>query len=135
MNGKYNVMNVKEMEENGTIDYYLELKKYISQFINKNYPLSQEDLRTIINDNPSDNVKKRNQVAAILNDSMEECLNKLAQRNAQMLDNANRGKITPFSVQNFEQEIFGIKQERMQKLWKAEHPKDTETEKTDELER
>ena len=106
MNGKYNVMNVKEMEENGTIDYYLELKKYISQFINKNYPLSQEDLRTIINDNPSDNVKKRNQVAAILNDSMEECLNKLAQRNAQMLDNANRGKITPFSVQDFEQEIL-----------------------------
>lgn len=135
MNGKYNVMNVKEMEENGTIDYYLELKKYISQFINKNYPLSQEDLRTIINDNPSDNVKKRNQVAAILNDSMEECLNKLAQRNAQMLDNANRGKITPFSVQDFEQEIFGIKQEMMQKLWNAEHPKDTETEKIDELER
>ena len=31
-------MNVKEMEENGTIDYYLELKKYISQFINRNYP-------------------------------------------------------------------------------------------------
>ena len=31
--------------------------------------------------------------------------------------------------------IFGIKQEMMQKLWNAEHPKDTETEKTDELER
>ena len=121
------------MEENGTIDYYLELKKYISQFINRNYPLSQDDLRSIVNNNLSDNVKKRNQVAAILNDSMEECLNKLAQRNAQMINNANSGKVTPFSVQDFEQEIFGIKQEMMEKLWDAEHPKDTE--KTDELER
>ncbi len=126
-------MNVKEMEENGTIDYYLELKKYISQFINRNYPLSQDDLRSIVNNNLSDNVKKRNQVAAILNDSMEECLNKLAQRNAQMINNANSGKVTPFSVQDFEQEIFGIKQEMMEKLWDAEHPKDIE--KTDELER
>lgn len=126
-------MNVKEMEENGTIDYYLELKKYISQFINRNYPLSQDDLRSIVNNNLSDNVKKRNQVAAILNDSMEECLNKLAQRNAQMINNANSGKVTPFSVQDFEQEIFGIKQEMMEKLWDAEHPNDIE--KTDELER
>ena len=126
-------MNVKEMEENGTIDYYLELKKYISQFINRNYPLSQDDLRSIVNNNLSDNVKKRNQVAASLNDSMEECLNKLAQRNAQMINNANSGKVTPFSVQDFEQEIFGIKQEMMEKLWDAEHPKDIE--KTDELER
>ena len=128
-------MNIEEMKENGTIDYYLELKKYISQFIDRNYPLSQEDLKSIINDNPSDNVKKRKQIATILKDSMEECLNKIAQRNIQMMDNANRGKITSFSMQDFSQEIFQIKQEMMEKLWNAEHSKDTETEKIDELER
>ena len=32
------IMNIREMEENGTIDYYLDLKKYINEFVNKNYP-------------------------------------------------------------------------------------------------
>ena len=46
-------MDIKEMEENGTIDYYLDLKKYINEFVNKNYPLSQEDLRSILENTPT----------------------------------------------------------------------------------
>lgn len=39
---------IEEMQQNGTADYYLELKKYINQFINKNYPLTQEDMQAIL---------------------------------------------------------------------------------------
>lgn len=114
-------MNIREMEENGTIDYYLDLKKYINEFVNKNYPLSQEDLRSILADNPTDNVLKRQETHDILNNAMQEVLKNVANRNTEIINGANEGNYTEFSVQDFEQELFQMKQEMLEKLWEKQH--------------
>ena len=114
-------MDIKEMEENGTIDYYLDLKKYINEFVNKNYPLSQDDLRSILQDNPTDNVLKRQETHDILNGAMQEVLKNVAGRNAEIVNRANEGNYTEFSTLDFEQEIFQMKQEMLEKLWEVQH--------------
>lgn len=114
-------MNIKEMEENGTIDYYLDLKKYINEFVNKNYPLSQEDLRSILENTPTENVVQRQETYKILNEALEEVLTNVAHRNAQIINGANEGKYTEFSTNDFKQEIFQMKQEMLEKLWEAQH--------------
>lgn len=114
-------MNIKEMEENGTIDYYLDLKKYINEFVNNNYPLSQEDLRSILENTPTENVVQRQETHRILNEAMEEVLTNVADRNVQIINGANEGNYTEFSTNDFKQEIFQMKQEMLEKLWEAQH--------------
>lgn len=117
-------MDIKEMEENGTVDYYLELKKYINYFVNKNYPLSKEDLHSILEDAPTDNVIKRQETYKILNDAMETALTNVENRNTQIVDGAYQQNYTAYTNQNFEQELFEIKQEMLGKLWKEQHPEE-----------
>lgn len=119
-------MDIKEMEENGTIDYYLDLKKYINEFVNKNYPLSQEDLRSILENTPTENVVQRQETHRILNEAMEEVLTNVADRNAQIINGANEGIYTEFSMNDFKQEIFQMKQEMLEKLWEAQHREEQE---------
>ncbi len=114
-------MDIKEMEENGTIDYYLDLKKYINEFVNNNYPLSQEDLRSILENAPTENVVQRQETHRILNEAMEKVLSNVADRNAQIINEANEGNYTEFSTNDFKQEIFQMKQEMLEKLWEAQH--------------
>ena len=114
-------MNIKEIEENGTIDYYLELKKYIDEFVNRNYPLSQDDFRSILKNTPSENVVQRQETYRILNEAMEEALTNVEGRNAQIINGANEGNYTEFSINDLRQEIFQIKQEMLGKLWEAQH--------------
>ena len=109
------------MEENGTIDYYLDLKKYINEFVNNNYPLSQEDLRSILENAPTENVVQRQETHRILNEAMEKVLSNVADRNAQIINEANEGNYTEFSTNDFKQEIFQMKQEMLEKLWEAQH--------------
>lgn len=114
-------MDIKEMEENGTIDYYLDLKKYINEFVNNNYPLSQEDLRSILENAPTENVVQRQETHRILNEAMEKVLSNVADRNSQIINEANEGNYTEFSTNDFKQEIFQMKQEMLEKLWEAQH--------------
>lgn len=114
-------MNIREMEENGTIDYYLDLKKYISDFINRNYPLSQEDLRSILENVPTNNVIQRQESQRILNEAMEEVLNNVADRNMQIINGANQGNYSEFSIQDYKKEIFEFQQKMLEKLWKEQH--------------
>ena len=114
-------MDIKEMKENGTIDYYLDLKKYIEEFVNRNYPLSKEDFRSILKDVPTENVIQRQETLRILNEAMKDVLTKVADRNEKMINRANEGIYTEFSTNDFKQEIFQMKQEMLEKLWEAQH--------------
>lgn len=131
-------MNIKEMEENGTIDYYLDLKEYIKEFVNNNYPLSQEDFLSILENNPTDNVIQRKETDRILNEAMEEVLTNVADRNAQIISGANEGIYTEFSTNDFKQEIFQLKQKMLKKLWEERHREEQmqyeESEQTSEQE-
>ena len=42
-------MDIKEMEESGVYDYYDKLNKWMNHFVNRNYPLSKEDLIALTN--------------------------------------------------------------------------------------
>ena len=84
-------MDIKEMKENGTIDYYLDLKKYIEEFVNRNYPLSKEDFHSISKDVPTENVIQRQETLRILNEAMKEVLTKVADRNGKIINRANEG--------------------------------------------
>lgn len=117
-------MDIKEMEENGTIDYYLILKKYIISFINNNYPLSQDDLRSIVENEPTKNVLQRQETYNILNEAMKECLKEVADRNNQIIMGANEGKYTPFTIDDFNKELFQIQQKMLEELWKAKNPEE-----------
>ena len=81
----------------------------------------QDDLRSIIENNPNDNVVQRQEVHRILNEAMEEALINVADRNAQIINGANEGRYTPFSAQDVQNEIFQMKQEMLEKLWEAQH--------------
>ncbi len=114
-------MDIKEMKENGTIDYYLDLKKYIEEFVNRNYPLSKEDFHSISKDVPTENVIQRQETLRILNEAMKEVLTKVADRNGKIINRANEGIYTEFSTNDFKQEIYQMKQEMLEKLWEAQH--------------
>lgn len=119
-------MDIKEMKENGTIDYYLDLKKYIEEFVNRNYPLSKEDFHSISKDVPTENVIQRQETLRILNEAMKEVLTKVADRNGKIINRANEGIYTEFSTNDFKQEIYQMKQEMLEKLWEAQHKEEQE---------
>lgn len=114
-------MNITDMESSGTADYYLELKEYIRNFVNRKYPLSKEDLRAMANDTTTDNIMKRQETSKILEEAMEKSLENVANRNAKIIEGANNGVYTEFSVQDYRQEVEQIKQEMLEELWNAEH--------------
>ena len=100
-------MDIKEMKENGTIDYYLDLKKYIEEFVNRNYPLSKEDFHSISKDVPTENVIQRQETLRILNEAMKEVLTKVADRNGKIINRANEGIYTEL-IEGFNQEQITI---------------------------
>lgn len=114
-------MNYNEMERNGTLDYYLDLKKYIQEFVDRKYPLSKEDLSATLGNTPTENLLKRQETTKILEEAMKESLESIANRNEQIIEGANNGNYTEFSVQDYRQEVEQIKQEMLEKLWEAEH--------------
>ena len=40
-------INYEVLESMGLLDYYFDLSKFIHNFINKNYPLNEEDIRCL----------------------------------------------------------------------------------------
>jgi len=114
-------MEISEMEENGSIDNYLELKNFIRQFIDNNYPLSQEDLRSIIEDRPTENVLKRRQTYDILKEALEIVLQKVVKRNTDIIEGAKKGEYTSFTTKELEQELLQQKREMLAILWEKQY--------------
>lgn len=112
---------ITEMEENGTIDYYLEFKKYIRNFLDNNYPLSQEDLRSILQDRPTENAINRQETSRILNEAMGEILKEIAEENIQMLN----GDISHVN-ESFQYRFFEKQQEMLKILWEKQHESEQE---------
>lgn len=127
-------MNVDEMEKNGTIDYYLELTKYIQEFINRNYPLSQDDMRAIVRDETTDSSTRRQEAHRVLTAAMEEALNKFAEKNMQMISKAEQGTYTPYTVSDFEQTIFQMKQYMLGRLWRQQNQAENQVENSKTME-
>lgn len=118
-------MDIEKMEQNGTVDYYLELKKYIQEFVDRNYPLSQDDMRSIVNDRPNENVQKRQRVSEILNEAMMEALKGVSEKNENLVNRANVGDLASYQLTDFQKEIFALKQQMLEVLWSKQHGQDS----------
>ena len=121
---------LNEMKTNGTLDYYLDLTSYINQFITRNYPLSQEDFKSILEDKPTEHVQQRQQANEVLHRAMKEALDKIAAKNADTIDPSVENiqdvikllnSDTSDSMQSYKEELNNIIQYMLKKLWESQH--------------
>lgn len=126
INNKEDKSTIEEMNQNGTADYYLELKKYINQFVNRKYPLTQDDMRAILDDKETDNVMKRKETSKILMESLQEILKDKTESNRIFSEGLENGTdVKPLTVQQQSKEIEKHKQQLLEKLWEHEHLNNT----------
>ena len=119
-------MNIVEMETIGVADYYLELSKFIHDFVNKNYPLTENDMRAIINDVETLNIKERNEVLKIMLDSMNTILLRKSKENLEFLKSCYQGiYVKPVNVEMQKEEIFNYSQEILENLWMYKQSKNS----------
>ena len=111
-------MDINEMEKTGVIDYYLDLTRYIRDFLNRNYPLSKEDMIEFGKNIITDNLKKRGEVHKVLTEAMKVELAKMAEKNARMMELVKQGNYINYSVQDTQQDLFRMKQEMLAVLWR-----------------
>lgn len=110
--------NIKQMEELGISDYYLALNKYIGLFIDRNYPLSKEDMSAIVNGGSTDNVAKRNEYFQVLRESMNNILIKEVEENKRKLAAWKDGKyLAAITSAQEQQKIFEFIQLMLEDLW------------------
>ena len=111
-------MNIVEMETLGVVDYYLELSKFIHDFVNKNYPLTEDDMRAIINDIDTLNIKERNEVLKVMLDSLNSILLRKAKENLDFIRACYQDVyIKPVNMEMQKEEIFKYSQEILESLW------------------
>lgn len=111
-------INIKKMEELGISDYYLTLTQYITNFINKNYPLSKEDMIAIVNNRETENIIKRNETFHVLKESMFRILDIEAEDNKRKLDDWNDGIYSPaITLEEQSNKIFSFIQQMLEDLW------------------
>lgn len=111
-------MSIDEMEEYGVSDYYLELKKFINEFINKNYSLTKEDMRAILEGKTTLNIESRRNTENTLLNSMNIALQELINNNEKFLDKLQSGEnVKPIYQQLQNEIIFNIKQKMLEDLW------------------
>ena len=111
-------MNIIEMETLGVADYYLDLSKFIHNFVNKNYPLTEDDMRAIINDVETLNIKERNEILNVMLDSLNNILLRKAKENLDFIRATYQGKyIKPVNMEIQKEEIFKYSQEILENLW------------------
>lgn len=115
-------MDTKEMEETGVYDYYEALNKWVNYFVNRNYPLSIEDLRALSYEGTTENIINREKVFGILKSELENQLLKQQEINAKMLENMENGTYTSYNIDCLNNDIKKMQQEMLEKLWNEQHP-------------
>lgn len=120
-------MDIKEMEESGVYDYYDKLNKWMNHFVNRNYPLSKEDLIALTNGETTENIINRNKVFDILKSELDKQLITQQGKNAEMLRQMEEDKIyTPYTIDDLNNDIEQIQQAMLEQLYNELHPQEQE---------
>ena len=114
-------MDINEMEETGVYDYYDALNRWINYFVNRNYPLTEDDFRAIAQGNTTENITNREKVVSILKNELENQLSKQQEINANMLKDMENGTYTPYDTDCLNRDIEKMQQEMLEKLWNEQH--------------
>ena len=111
-------IDIKRMEELGIADYYLDLNKFIHNFINKNYPLDEEDIRALANDKETPNILTRKELSEVMNNKLSEILEYQAIKNQQFLKDLEQGKpVVAINIEQYKKEIFDYTQSLLESLY------------------
>ena len=111
-------MNLVEMENVGVADYYLELSKFIHDFVNRNYPLTIDDMKGIVNDVETENIKYRNEILKVMNAALEIILMRKTNENLEFIKNTNNGiYLRPVDIKTQQEEIYNYSQQILETLW------------------
>ena len=78
--------SIEEMEKLGIADYYLDLSKFLHNFINRNYPLTEEDIKALANNGKTLNITTRKELMTIMNDKLSSILEEQALINQKFLN-------------------------------------------------
>lgn len=111
-------INMEKMEELGIADYYLDLSKFIRNFINKNYPLNEEDIRALTNDKETPNILTRKELSEVMNNKLSEILEYQAIKNQKFLKDLEQGKpVVAINIEQYKKEIFDYTQSLLEALY------------------
>lgn len=111
-------IDIKRMEELGIADYYLDLNKFIHNFINKNYPLDEEDIMALANDKETPNILTRKELSEVMNNKLSEILEYQAIKNQQFLKDLEQGKpVVAINIEQYKKEIFDYTQSLLEALY------------------
>lgn len=110
--------SIEEMKKLGIADYYLDLSKFLHNFINRNYPLTEEDIKALANNGETLNITTRKELMTIMNDKLSSILEEQALINQKFLNDLESGKpVTPINLEQYKKEIFNYQQQLLETLY------------------
>ena len=105
-------INYEVLESMGLLDYYFDLSKFIHNFINKNYPLNEEDIRCLSANETTPNIKMRNEMFRVMNEELLKILEYQKRLNQKfMIDLENQKEVKPINIEEYNKEIFNYKEQ------------------------
>lgn len=111
-------VDIKQMEDLGVADYYLRLIEYANEFINRNYPLTTEDIRAIVFGKTTDNVDKRNALDNIMKSEIKKIIETQIEKNTKFVEAIQNGEqVIPESIEIYNQNIFNYQQQILERVW------------------
>lgn len=105
-------INYEVLESMGLLDYYFDLSKFIHNFINKNYPLNEEDIRCLSANKTTPNIEMRNEMFKVMNEELLRILEYQKRLNQKfMIDLENQKEVKPINIEEYNKEIFNYKEQ------------------------
>lgn len=109
---KIKEINYEVLESMGLLDYYFDLSKFIHNFINKNYPLNEEDIRCLSANETTPNIEMRNEMFKVMNEELLRILEYQKRLNQKfMIDLENQKEVKPINIGEYNKEIFNYKEQ------------------------
>ncbi len=105
-------INYEVLESMGLLDYYFDLSKFTHNFINKNYPLNEVDIRCLSANETTSNIEVRNEMFKVMNEELLRILEYQKRLNQKfMSDLENQKEVKPINIGEYNKEIFNYKEQ------------------------
>ncbi len=122
-------INYEVLESMGLLDYYFDLSKFIHNFINKNYPLNEVDIRCLSANETTFNIEVRNEMFKVMNEELLRILEYQKRLNQKfMSDLDNQKEVKPINIGEYNKEIFNYKEQLLKARY--DYLKENETKRS-----
>lgn len=112
------MIDIKKIEQLGAADYYLDLKKFINDFIRRNYPLDKDDIRALTTDATTPNIEAMQKAKEVMEDEAASIIASVMRENEQFIKGLNEGKAVRAKTQeDYNNEIYNYKQQILERLY------------------